>query len=150
MEVAAPISIDVSVSIDAPVEAIFDAWLDAESAAQWLFATPSGVMEKVEIAPRVGGGFDIVERRGDVLASHFGTYVEIDRPFCLVFDFSTGVEERPTRVTMTIESQTGGSVVTLRHTLDPKWAAYEEQTRAGWLGILNGLARSLAGGAEGR
>ncbi len=64
---ADPIILTVERHIDAPPERVFDAWLDAGAVGQWLFATPGGVMEKVEIDPRVGGKFLIVERRGDAL-----------------------------------------------------------------------------------
>lgn len=142
---AAPVSIHVSHLIAAPPEAVFDAWLDAESAAQFLFATPGGVMEKVEINPRIGGGFEIVERRGAQMAAHYGTYVEIDRPGRLVFDFRTDPEGAPTRVTIACEAQAESCVVTIAHELAPEWSAYAERTRAGWLGIMQGLARVLIG-----
>ena len=128
---------------EAPPEAVFDAWLDAESVCQWLFATPGGVMEKVELNPRVGGGFVINERRGDALATHFGTYVEIDRPRRLVFDFATDREQAPTRVSVDIVAEGSGCRLTLAHDMDPQWAAFEDRARQGWTMILDGLARSL-------
>lgn len=118
-----PLHIAVSREIDAPPAAVFDTWLDAESVCQWLFATPGGAMEKVEIHPRVGGGFEIFERRGDMLATHFGTYIEIDRPRRLVFDFSTDRAATPSRVSICFEARESGCSVTLSHELDPQWAA---------------------------
>lgn len=127
----------------APRGPVFDAWLDAESVAQWLFVTPGGVMERVRITPRVGGGFEICERRGEQLAAHYGTYVEIDRPRRLAFDFTTDRAEAPSRVDVDFEARDGGCLVSLTHALDPRWAAFEERVRAGWAGILEGLARAL-------
>ena len=86
----------VSRQFDAPPELVFDAWLDPKSVGRWLFATPGGRMTRVELDPRVGGKFTIVERRDDVLAGHFGTFVEIDRPRKLVFDFTTELNGDPT------------------------------------------------------
>ena len=97
---AEPPSFTVERRIAATPEAVFDAWLDPDGVGQWLFATPDGVMEKVEIDPRVGGRFLIVERRDDDLAEHFGEYVEIDRPRRLVFDFWTSSARKRTRVTI--------------------------------------------------
>ena len=137
------VRVEVTRRIAAPPERVFDAWLDPKGVWHWLFATPDGVTERVEIDPRVGGRFRIDERRGDEIAEHFGEYVEIDRPRRLAFDFGTSFEETPTRVTVTIEADGDGSRVTLRH--DGVWADWEDKTRQGWATILDGLARTLEG-----
>ena len=134
-------SVTVERRITAPQETVFDAWLDPEGVARWLFATPDGVMEKVEIDPRVGGRFTIAERRGKDLAEHFGEYVEIDRPRRVAFDFWTNFSAERTRVTVTIAADGDGSLLTLRH--EGVWADYEARTRQGWTMILDGLARTL-------
>lgn len=120
---------------------MFDAWLDPASVRHWLFATADGRMERVELDPRVGGRFRIDERRGDELASHFGIYVEIDRPRRLVFEFGTSFEETPTRVSVEIEPDGDGSRLTLTH--EGVWVDFEERTRHGWAMIVEGLARAL-------
>ena len=135
------IRLSVERRIAAPPEQVFDAWLDPKAVGRWLFATPDGKMERVEIEPRVGGRFMIAERRGDDLAEHFGEYVEIDRPRRLVFTFATDVEETPTRVTVTTEPDGEATRLTLVHEMDAKWADYEDKTRQGWMMILEGLAR---------
>jgi uncharacterized protein YndB with AHSA1/START domain len=127
--------------IAAPPEMAFDAWLDPEGVGRWLFATTDGVMEKVEIDPRVGGRFMIAERRGEELAEHFGEYVELDRPRRLAFDFWTNFSAERTRVTVAIEPDGDGSLLTLRH--EGVWADYEARTLQGWTMILDGLARTL-------
>ena len=138
---ADPVSVTVERRIAAPPEAVFDAWLDPESLGRWLFATPGGVMEKVEIDARVGGGFLVAERRGADLAEHFGEYVALDRPRLIAFDFWTSFSAERTRVTVTIEPDDDGSLVTLRH--DGVWADYEERTGKGWTMILGNLAKAL-------
>ena len=135
------IRLSVERRIAAPPERVFDAWLDPGAVGRWLFATPDGTMEKVEVEPRVGGRFMIAERRGATLAEHFGEYVEIDRPRRLAFDFWTSFSEERTRVTVTIAAEGGGSLVTLTH--EGVWADWEEKTRQGWATILDGLARTL-------
>lgn len=144
-EPGTPLMLTVSRQLGAAPETVFGAWLDAESAALWLFATPGGVMERVRIEPRVGGGFEVFERRGEQLATHFGTYVEIDRPRRLAFDFATERDGAATRVTVTFEARDGGCLVTLTHALDPQWAEYKERVEAGWAGILLGLEHALKG-----
>ncbi len=140
---APPLALVISRQFDTAPETVFDAWLDAESVAQWLFATPGGVMERVEIAPRVGGSFEMFERRGAQLATHFGTFVEIDRPRRLAFDFATDREQGAARVRVDFDARGGGCFVTLTHEMAAQWADYVERTRGGWAMILQGLAVSL-------
>jgi uncharacterized protein YndB with AHSA1/START domain len=128
--------------IAAPPETVFEAWLDRQGVGQWLFATPGGVMETVEIDPRVGGRFTIVERRGAELAEHLGEYVEIDRPRRLAFDFWTSFSDERTRITIEIAPDGAGSLLTLIHA--GVWKDYEDQTRQGWTMILEGLERMIA------
>jgi len=134
-------SAEVSRRIAAAPERVFDAWLDPESVGRWLFATPDGTMERVELDPRVGGRFRIDERRGDTVAEHFGEYVEIDRPRRLAFDFWTSFSAERTRVTVAIAADGDGSLLTLVH--EGVWSDYEARTRQGWTTILEGLARTL-------
>jgi uncharacterized protein YndB with AHSA1/START domain len=141
---ADPVTLTVERLIAAPPETVFDAWLDPGAAGQWLFATPDGVMERVEIDARVGGAFMIAERRGGDLAEHFGIYEEIDRPRRLAFRWATSfAPEAWTRVRVVIAPEGGGSLLTLTH--EGVWADYRERTRQGWTMILDGLARTLAG-----
>lgn len=135
----------VSRQFEAAPEVVFDAWLDPVALGEWLFSTPGGLMEHVSVDARAGGGFEVFERRGAQLATHFGTYVEIDRPRRLAFDFSTSKDEAPTRVTLTFEARAGGCFVTLTHDMDAQWVAYAERAKAGWSGILEGLDRVLQG-----
>jgi uncharacterized protein YndB with AHSA1/START domain len=125
----------------APPALLFDAWLDPNSVGRWLFATPGGVSAHVAIDARVGGGFSIHETRGDTLATHFGEYLEIDRPRRLVFTMGRDREGPFSRVAIDIVADGAGSLLTLTHDLSPEWAASTPAFRAGWSGILEGLAR---------
>ena len=130
---------------DAPPERVFDAWLDPKIAGRFLFATPTGQMIKAEIDPRVGGRFKFTDRRpdmGDV--EHIGTYLEIDRPRRLVFDFAVpAYDPTLTRVTIDIVPAGSGSELTLTH--EGVFEEYAKQTEGGWTTILGGLERALVG-----
>jgi uncharacterized protein YndB with AHSA1/START domain len=134
-------TIEVERRLAAPPEMVFDAWLDPEGVGQWLFATPGGMMEAVEIDPRVGGGFTIAERRGEELARHFGEYIELERPCRLVFDFWTSVGAERTRVTVEIPPDGDGARIRLTH--NGVRADYRERTMQGWTMILGGMTRHL-------
>lgn len=124
-----------------PPERVFDAWLDPAGARQWWFKTPAGEMQTCEIDARIGGKFRIVEKRGDALADHFGTFVELDRPRRIVFDFATDREQKPTRVTVAIAPAPGGCELTLAHEMDRQWADFIDRTHNGWTMILQNLAK---------
>ena len=123
-------------------EQVFDAWLDPAQAGRFLFATPTGTMVKVEIDARVGGRFNIVERRDGQDAVHVGAYLEINRPRRLVFSFGDSLAFDATTVTVEITPRADGCELVLTHTgVGPEWMA---QTANGWTGILDTLGSVLA------
>ena len=121
-------------------EKVFDAWLDPKRAGKWLFATQEGEMQKVEINPRVGGSFAIIEKRGEQIAEHRGTYLIIERPTKLKFSFG-GPGFPDTYVTIELTSKNNGCELMLTH--EGVWAQYAQKTREGWMGILENLAVTL-------
>jgi uncharacterized protein YndB with AHSA1/START domain len=134
-------SVSIERRLAAPPEAVFDAWLDPDGLWQWLFRTPAGTLERVEVDPRVGGGFRVDERREDGVAEHYGEYVQLDRPRRLAFEFWTSFSAERTRVTIEIVADDGGSRLTLTH--DGVWPDWADKTRHGWTMILDGLAKHL-------
>ena len=135
--------VKVTYSFSASPKRVFDAWLDPETVGQWLFATPTGKMVRVEIAPRVGGRFTIVDRRNGEDVEHTGEYLEIDRPRRLVFTF--GVPKYSplfSKVTIEVEPAAQGCDLTLTQEQVP--VEYLSSSEKGWTGILAGLARCLA------
>lgn len=137
------IVLTVSRRFTASAEQVFDAWLDSKALGRWLFATPGGIMKKVEVDPRVGGTFTISEQRGDVLAEHFGTYLEIERPKRIVLAFATEPGQRPTKVTVTLVPAGKGCELTLVHEMEAQWADYTDRARNGWTMILDSLSNVL-------
>jgi uncharacterized protein YndB with AHSA1/START domain len=128
---------------DAAPERVFDAWLDPATAAKFLFATPTGQMIRAEIDPRVGGHFTFVDRRpemGDV--EHVGTWLEIDRPRRLVFEFAVPAYE-PTRTKITLDFAPSGAGTDLTLTHEGVFEDYVKQTEHGWGMILGALERAL-------
>ena len=123
-------------------EPVFDAWLNREIAGKFLFATPEGVMTTVEIDPKVGGRFRIIERRGETDAEHVGTYLVIDRPRTLAFQFGDNIAFDATQVRVEVEALIeGGCRLTLTH--DGVLEDWRDQTVKGWTGILAKQAEVL-------
>jgi uncharacterized protein YndB with AHSA1/START domain len=149
-----PLIVQVTHRFKVPAERVFDAWLTPTLAARFFFATGTGNIMRCEIEPVVGGSFTVTDRRphsdGDESvfdAEHRGTYIEIDRPRRLVFDFSVPpFADDPTRVAIDIAPVgTAACELTLTHDMgDSRYAhAYETQTRNGWIKMLATLDKEL-------
>ena len=144
-----------------PAERVFDAWLNPSLAGRFLFATRTGTVLHCEIDPQVGGEFTVTDRRptadGDESffdAQHRGTYIEMDRPSRLVFDFAVEpYSDSPTRVTLDfVPLGTSMCEVVLTHDLgDSEDAAvYADRTRQGWTTMLEHLEKVLTTRSWGR
>lgn len=119
---------------------VFDAWVDPDTAARWLFATAAHPAERVSIDARTGGSFSFVERRGRGEIEYAGEYLEILPPRRLVFTLSEPANGR-TRVSVEIVPVQSGSEVTVVHESLPA-----EQTaliEGRWSGMLYGLGTLL-------
>lgn len=125
-------------------ERVFDAWLTPEVTRRWLFTTDDSEVVRCEIDARVGGTFEIVDKRdsgefkGEI--RHIGEYLEIDRPRRLVFTFGVPqFDPRMTRVEIDIVSKGAGCTLTLTHHGVPdEWQA---PTTEGWTKLLGNLER---------
>lgn len=138
------VALVVARRFQATPERVFDAWLDPARAARFLFATPEGRMLRVEIDPRVGGRFAIVEQRAEGPAGHFGRYLEIDRPHRLAFTFSDNeADPEGDLVVIEIRPEGAGCELTLTHRLAPAWLAWRDRVEHGWAMVLAGLADLL-------
>ncbi|MFC5475478.1 SRPBCC family protein [Paraherbaspirillum soli] len=142
MHTPSPVTVHVKRHFAASPERVFDAWLDPDSAGQWLFATVSGRMVRVDIDARIGGKFVFVDLRGDEEVGHAGEYLAIERPRHLAFTFVVDkYSSDSTRVTVDIAPAEGGCELSLSH--EGVYPDYASRTEAGWRGILDGLATTL-------
>jgi uncharacterized protein YndB with AHSA1/START domain len=135
----------------AAAEQVFDAWLDEAAAAKWLFATPNGEMIRVAIDARIGGRFEIVERRGGEDVLHTGAYEEIERPRRLAFTLQVPkYASNSERVTIDIAQIGEGCELTLAQSLSEGAPAGAEQIGRGWGKVLDALAQTVErqGGEE--
>ena len=121
---------------------VFKGWTDPDVVRHWLFRTPGGRLVRCELNAHVGGTFTIVERRAEAEVDHRGSFVEVERPRRLVFDFWIAPDDRKkTRVSLDILPHSGGSELTLTHEGVPD--AMVERTRAGWTELLDKLEDAL-------
>jgi len=127
---------------DAPLERVFDAWINPAIAGTWLFATASRPMASVEIDAREGGRFRLADEQNGQVVEYTGEYVEVSPYRRLVFTLA--LENRPremTRVMVEIAPLNARSNLTLLHENVP--AGIASRLRARWTGILYGLGVML-------
>jgi uncharacterized protein YndB with AHSA1/START domain len=132
----------VTRKFDVSPEQVFDAWLDPGVAGKWLFATASRPMTRVTIDARIGGAFCFVDRNDGEHVEHGGVYLEIERPWRLVFTLSTKDDpQSPTRVTAEIIPRGDGCELAVAHEQVPMEQLGRVENR--WTGMLYGLGETL-------
>ncbi len=136
-------SVDVCVAgrLAAASEQVFDAWLDADVARRWLFATATRPLARAKIDACVGGCFTLVDDDEDPHA-YAGRYVEIDRDRRLAFTLTLPQRcDVVTFVAVDIARQSRGCRLSLRHENVPSDIA--QQVKARWTGVLYGLDETV-------
>ncbi|WP_262690845.1 SRPBCC family protein [Kordiimonas aestuarii] len=104
---------------DASAEDVFDAWLNPDILARWMFnpAIRNEEVIKIEIQPRKGGSFRFVIKREGQTHEYEGTYLDIQRPTQLVFTWVSKTEPRDSLVSVTITPRPKGCDLNLVHEL---------------------------------
>jgi uncharacterized protein YndB with AHSA1/START domain len=126
-------SVRVSRQVSAPPERIFDAWLNAEEARTFLFAGRTGDAISPEIDARVGGRFRIVRHRDGEDIEYSGEYLEIDRPYRLVFSlFVEKYAQRDDRVIVELAPIAKQSLLVLTHELSLPDPAERSRIQREW------------------
>jgi uncharacterized protein YndB with AHSA1/START domain len=71
---------------DAPVEEIFDAWINPDKIKRWMFKSQDSRIFRVDADVHSGGSFSILERESSgKIIDHFGKYFKVEKPHCLSF-----------------------------------------------------------------
>ena len=137
------LTLSVSKTIHAPIERVFDAWLEAEMLTQFILPMPGMPQPEVENEAVEGGRFNIVMQVGEDKVPHSGTYLEINRPDRLVFSWESPFSIEGSRVTLNFKSIDDGiTEVELTHVRFP-----DEESRSnhegGWGHILDKLSEAF-------
>lgn len=139
-------SIVVRRTIAATVDELFDAWLDADSLAQWMHP---GIAARstVSVDARVGGRFEVVMHHERGPLRHYGEYRTIERNRRLVFTwYSDATHHAETLVTVEFLARSDSTEIVLTHERMPDHEAGLGHAR-GWtaaLELLEGLLRSTS------
>ncbi len=91
--------------INAPIDKVFDAWLDPQLLSRFMLPMPGMAQPKTEVDGRVGGRFTIHMDVGEKIIPHSGTYLELDRPNRLVFSWESPFSTDGSTVTLEFTEQ---------------------------------------------
>lgn len=132
-------SVRVSRLVSTTPERIFDALVDPEKARTLLFAGRNGAISS-EIDARVGGRFRIVRERDGDHVEYSGEYLEIARPYRLVFSlFVEKYAQRDDRVIVELAPVVTQSLLVLTHELSLPDPAERCRIRREWAIVLDRL-----------
>jgi uncharacterized protein YndB with AHSA1/START domain len=137
------LSLQVERVVPGPIEAVFDAWLDADSLKHWMTPGPGMTVPEATTEARVGGRFHIVMRHQGRDIPHDGEYQVIERPRKLVF---TWISEPAGNTLVTIDFQRVSDTetkVVLTHE-QHRTVSARDSHQQGWTGILDALATAMA------
>ena len=130
--------------INAPREAVFDAFTNPNLIPQWWYLP--GCAVGVDL--KAGGDSRWSKKNADGTSNGvFGKYIEVDRPRKLVFTFNwEGDEGQGTVATVEFADMNGKTEILLTHDITENANACED----GWGGCLDRMAELLAATTEGR
>ena len=95
------LTVDIEKTINAPIERVFDAWLDPELLSRFMLPMPGMKNPRVTCDPREGGNFEILMYVGENEVPHTGRYLEVDRPHRLAFSWVSPASRDDSVVTLT-------------------------------------------------
>ena len=142
--IAAKPSLTLKRRFNAAPEKVYAAWTQPAQIAQW-FGPDAGGVQRAETDLRAGGSFTIAFNTEDGEEHQVnGVYREVVRNKKLVFTWAwRSTPERESLVTVLIEPDGGGSLLTLTHEQFFDEAARDRHSH-GWTGSLDKLERYLA------
>ena len=94
------LTLNISKIIHAPIEKVFDAWLNPILLSKFMTPMPGMPESDVENDARQGGSFTIIMHVGDEKLPHTGKYLEINRPNKLVFTWASHRSPDDSKVTL--------------------------------------------------
>ena len=134
------LTINIKKTIHAPIEKVFDAWLNPKMLSKFMMPMPGMPESDVENDARKGGNFTIIMHAGDDKLPHTGEYLEISRPDRLVFTWVSQSSPDDSTVTLNFTKIDDNKTnISLSHV-----KFIDEEARAdhegGWGNILDKLS----------
>ena len=133
------LTVNLNKTVNAPIEKVFDAWLDPGMLARFILPAPGMPQPHVENDPREDGRFTIVRHVGNDKIPHTGSYLTVDRPNRLVFSWESPYSTDDSTVTLDFKAVDANTTqVELTHV---KFLHEEARSdhEGGWGNILDKL-----------
>jgi len=134
------LTVSLTKEIKAPIEQVFEAWLDPETLSKFMMPMPNMEYPQVQCDPKPGGQFEILMKVGDSVIAHTGEYVILERPNQLAFTWVSPASVEDSVVTLDF-SQVTESITKIALT---QVKFIDEQHRVnhegGWSKILSNLS----------
>ncbi|KJS32354.1 MAG: hypothetical protein VR64_07530 [Desulfatitalea sp. BRH_c12] len=131
--------VNISKIIHAPIEKVFDAWLNPRMLSKFIIPMPGMTAPEVKNDAREGGSFTIIMHVGDDKLPHTGKYLEINRPNKLVFTWASRHSLDGSTVTLNFtkinDNKTNVTLTQVKFIDEKERSGHEE----GWGNILNKL-----------
>ena len=137
------LSLNISKTINAPIEKVFDAWLDPTMLTQFILPAPGMAQPQVENDARDGGRFSIIMQVGDERIPHSGTYLTLERPHRLAFSWESPFSTDDSIVTLVFDAIDSTTTrLDLSHIRFINEEARDSH-EGGWNNILDQLAQLI-------
>lgn len=137
------LSLTLSRTIKAPIESVYNAWLDPEMLTKFMIPGDGMTVPKADTDAREGGRFDIIMKAGEKEMPHGGVYQKLNPYSQIVFTWESHMSTDDSTVTLNFSEKDGGTHLELIHI-----KFRDEEARAnhegGWTSILNTLENMLA------
>jgi uncharacterized protein YndB with AHSA1/START domain len=126
--------------LDAPVERVYQAWLDPALLVRFMGNPQRAHLARAETDPRVGGRFVLVMNNGEKDIDHTGTYLQLTPHSRIAFTWQSPYSTAEgSTVTLDLVPEAEGTHLTLTHVRFASESSRDGH-RSGWATILDGLA----------
>lgn len=136
------LTLKLSRVIQAPIEKVFNAWLNPQMLAKFMIPAAGMPSPIVSLDAQPGGEFSILMQVGDQQLPHGGKYLTIDPVSCIVFTWESGHSIDGSQVTLNFSVAGEATLVELTQV-----KFYDEEARSahqsGWSSILEHLQQVL-------
>ena len=132
------LSLTLSRTIKAPIESVYNAWLDPEMLTKFMLPGEGMTVPKAETDAREDGRFDIIMQAGDKKMPHGGVYKKLNPYSQIVFSWESPMSIDGSIVTLNFSETDDGTHIELIH-IKFKDEEYRADHIGGWTSILNAL-----------